>query len=49
MLIQQYVFKNTSCFTMYKNGIPKTRKFVRQCIKSTSKFRARNWVEINDE
>ena len=35
MLTQQYVFKNTNWFTMYENGIPKTRKFVRQCIEST--------------
>ena len=27
----------------------KKNKFVRQRIESTIKFRAKNWVEINDE
>ena len=27
--------QNSMCFTMYKNGIPENKEFVRQCIKST--------------
>ena len=34
---------------MYKNGIPKTHKFVNNAPNQPSKFRKRNWVEINDE
>ena len=34
---------------MYKNGIPKTRRFVKNAPNQPSKVRTRNWVEINDE
>ena len=34
---------------MYKNGIPKNCKFVKNAPNQPSKFRTRNWVEINDE
>ena len=34
----------------YNNGIPKNRKFVKRWIKKKpSKFKKRNWIEINDE
>ena len=34
-LFNSICLKNTNCFAMYKNGIPKNSELVRQCIKST--------------
>ena len=34
-LFNSICLKNTNCFAMYKNGIPKNSELARQCIKST--------------
>ena len=46
---QQIIYK-LGLVLQYKNGIPKNSKFVRHRINhQPSKFKTRNWVEINDE
>ena len=41
---------NINCCVIYiKNGIQKISKLVRQCIYQPSRFRTRNWVEVNDD
>ena len=35
--------------SVYKNGIPKIANLLDNASNQQSKFRARNWVEINDE
>ena len=48
MLTKQYILKNTSCFAMHKNGEPKMGNLLNSASNQPSKFRTRNWVEIND-
>ena len=40
---------NISCHVIYKNGTPKNSKPARNTSNQLSKFRMRNWVEINDD
>ena len=34
---------------MYNNRIPKNSKFLDNALNKPSKFKTRNWVEVNDE
>ena len=41
--------KNYKWFAIYKNRIPKNNDLFDNASNQPSKYRTRNWVEINDE
>ena len=40
---------NSNCHVIYKNGIPRIANLLDNTSNQPSKFRRRNWIEINDD